>query len=334
MDLVFAHFNTNLPRHLELNLERSLSLFPRINVHLLTDQNAGHLSDARLHIHPFIQDHRWKEMNSSLNHPKDFRGNFWLTSLARFFPLSDFAAVHKEPFLHIESDVLISDDFPFERLNGLDYDLAFPIVSNSQAIASTLFIRNHTAAKLLADYSLQCAQKDSSTTDMLVLYQLINEFPDLATVLPSAFTNSQSLDTLSLRQKVRESESYFMAAFDGFDFGRFLFGDDPRNARGFSTLRRKDPNSFLDVSKLTLISTESRSFPSIRNLSSGELIPIHSLHIHCKDLSIFRIEKSEQLIESAVKDSGLPPQHIFVFRVFLDSAIAAIKRRIKKMRKV
>jgi len=332
MDLVYAHFNTMLPRHLELNIERTLHLFPKITVHLLTDQDASHLSDVRLRIHRLNQDNRWKELNSSLAHPKDFRGNFWLTSLARFLALSDFAENHNQPFLHIESDVLISNDFPFEKLKGLSHDLAFPIVSNSQAIASTLFIRNHSAAKQLANFSLQCAREDSSTSDMLVLYRFIKEFPSIATVLPSAFSYSRGLETLAFRDAVIDAESYFKAAFDGFDFGRYLFGDDPRNARGFSTLRSKDPNSFLDVSKLKLTLTKGRAFPSILNVSDGDLIPIHSLHIHCKNLSIFKIDTGNRLIRLAVNDSGLPPHKIFVFRVFYRSAIAAILRRIKKMR--
>jgi len=330
MDLVFVHFNTKLPRHLELNIERSLRLFPMRNVHLLTDQDVGHLSGTSLRIHHLSQDNRWHELNSSLIHPKDFRGNFWLTSLARFFALSDFAEIHKEPFLHIESDVLISNDFPFETLSELNYDLAFPIVSNSQAIASTLYIRNHSAAKLLANYSLKCSRENTSTTDMLVLYNFMTEFPDLATILPSAFSNARSLESLSCRQKVIDSEVYFKAAFDGFDFGRFLFGDDPRNARGFSILRKKDPNSFLDVGNLTLVTTENRTFPSIRVKSNGDLIPLHSLHIHSKNLSLFRFEKGTELIVRAVENSSLPPQKIFVFTVFCKSAMQAIWRRIRR----
>jgi hypothetical protein len=331
MDLVFVHFNTKLPRHLELNIERSLRLFPMRNVHLLTDQDVGRLRRTNLRIHRLSQDNRWHELNSSLIHPKDFRGNFWLTSLARFFALSDFAEAHKAPFLHIESDVLISNDFPFDTLSELKCDLAFPIVSNSQAIASTLYIRNHSAAKELANYSLKCSRENSSTTDMLVLYNFMTEFPDLATILPSAFSHARTLESLSCRQKVIDSEMYFKAAFDGFDFGRFLFGDDPRNARGFSILRKKDPNSFLDVGNLTLVTTENRTFPSIRRKSDGELIPLHSLHIHSKNLSVFRFKKETQLIKRAVENSSLPPQKIFVFTVFCKSAMKAIWRRIRRV---
>jgi len=334
MDLVFVHFNTKLPRHLELNIERSLRLFPVRNVHLLTDQDVGHLRGRNLRIHHLSQDNRWHELNSSLIHPKDFRGNFWLTSLARFFALSDFAEVHKAPFLHIESDVLISNDFPFDTLSELKYDLAFPIVSNSQAIASTLYIRNHSAAKLLANYSLECSRQNSSTTDMLVLFNFMSEFPDLVSILPSGFSHARSLEALSCRQKVIDSEIYFRAAFDGFDFGRFLFGDDPRNARGFSILRKNDQNTFLDVGNLTLVTTENRTFPSIRLKSNGELIPLYSLHIHSKNLSLFKSEKEAQLIKRAVENSSLPPQKIFVFKVFCKSAMQAIWRRIRRVVKL
>lgn len=304
------------------------------NVHLLTDQDVGHLNGARLQIHRLSQDFRWHELNSLLDHPKDFRGNFWLTSLARFIALSDFAEIHKQPFLHIESDVLISSDFPFRTLNELNYDLAFPIVSNSEAIASTLFIRNHSAAKLLVNYLLECARKNSSTTDMLVLNNFMGEFPERATVLPSAFSLSHSLETLSYRAKIVDSENYFNAAFDGFDFGRYLFGDDPRNARGFSILRRKDPNSFLNVRELTLSMTEDRAFPSVLDKSSGELIPLHSLHIHNKNLSMFKLWRGDQLIRAAVEKSSLQPQKIFVFRIFCISLLQAIKRRIYRMLRV
>jgi hypothetical protein len=219
-------------------------------------------------------------------------------------------------------------------LHKLNYDLAFPVVNNSLAIASTLFIRNHPAAKLLANYSLECAHDDSSTTDMLVLYKFMSEFPDVATVLPSAFPHSQILETLTCHERLIESEINFKAAFDGADFGRFLFGDDPRNKKGFLTIRKKNLNSFFDVSKLTLTNTENRSFPSIRDESNGGLIPLHSLHIHSKNLSLFRIARGDQLIRRAVENSNLPPQKIFVFTVFFKSAMQAIQRRIKRMIKL
>lgn len=330
MDLVFVHFNTKLPRHLELNLERSQHLFPTRNVHLVTDQQTNHLSDKRLQIHHIRQDYRWQQLNTSLNHPKEFRGNFWLTSIARFLALQDFAEFHVESFLHVESDVIISSDFPFDIVNRLKYDIAFPIVSNSQAIASTLFIRNHSAASQLARFSLECARADSSTTDMFVLHKFLLEFPEIATILPSAFSFSQSIDSLNLCKRVREEENYFQAAFDGFDFGRFLFGDDPRNKRGFSTLRKKDPNSFLDVSKLNLVSTVERAFPSVRDGVTGGLIPLQSLHIHSKNLSLFRIKKTDEQIRRAVADSNLPPKRIFIVRVFIKSLVQAIRRRVKK----
>jgi hypothetical protein len=118
--------------------------------------------------------------------------------------------------------------------------------------------------------------------------------------------------------------------FDGFDLGRYLFGDDPRNKRGISTVRENDTRTYLDVRNLNLIMRPERDFPFLSNSESDLYVPVFSLHIHSKNLKLFEIKKSKKIIKNHVLNSKKEPSTIFIFSVFIKSASKSLKQRIKQ----
>jgi hypothetical protein len=334
MNIVFAHFKTKFPKHLLLNIQRTIILFPSHQVFLITDQEVDKLKIGGLLTFHFTEAPEWLEVEKLLDHPKDFRGNFWFTSLARFIAISYFAKMHEGPLIHIESDVIVSSDFPFEAFSLLTTSFAFPIVSDNQAIASCLFIQNKEAAADLAQLTLESVRRNTSTTDMYILHDLFVKEPERVQILASAPSHEYALDDTKkyFLKKNSESIEYFKGIFDGFDIGRYLFGDDPRNDRGFSVLRRKDSLTYLDASRLDFLLLDNHEFPYVRNRSNQSIMPVYALHIHSKNLKLFGMVDARSMIRKAVLDSKNESQKIFSLTIFLKSVLISIRRRYRLIR--
>ena len=332
MNLVFAHFGSTIPKHLDRNIQRATLLFPTHQIFLVTDLHLDKFLYEKVTIHKYVHNQDWWKLQSQLEHSKDFRDNFWFTSTARFLALADFSNSFKEEFLHIESDVIIASDFPFEKLTNANHDFMFPIVSDSNAIASTIYVKNSGAANYLAQFALTESEKNNLTTDMYILSELSKRSDVDFAPLPTAPTTSYEESKLKnyFLQMSDDSILSFGGVFDGFDLGRYLFGDDPRNKRGFSTLRNNDTRTYLDVRNLNLVMRPERDFPFLSNSKTDTYTPIFSLHIHSKKLKLFEIKYSKKLIKKYVSNSKKNPITIFVLSIFLKSAAKSFKRRIKQ----
>jgi hypothetical protein len=157
-----------------LNLKRTISLFPLHEVHLITDQDVTKIKINNLAVSKYHPSDNWINLEKLLQHPKIFRNNFWFTSLARFIAIAEFVKTHDEAMIHIESDVIISEDFPLKVFSKLNVDFSFPVVNSDQAIASCLFIGNSRAADELIRITLESAIENNLTADMYILKKLQN----------------------------------------------------------------------------------------------------------------------------------------------------------------
>jgi hypothetical protein len=279
----------------------------------------------------FIPNSDWAKLDEFLKHSKTFRNSFWFTSAARFLALRHLSE-EIGGLLHIESDVILSDDFPFTKISESSFDFLFPVVSQNNAIASCLYLKDSKSAGILAEITLSAAEKDHYTTDMYILSDLTKnsevKFAPLPTA-PSQFYDGNIKDKTFL-QTNDQSLRNFKGVFDGFDLGRYLFGDDPRNKRGIKILRENDPRTYLNARKLSLILKPNRDFPFIVDIEKNKEWPIFSLHIHSKNTDLFRLNKSRYLIKKAVEEAHLAPKKVFVFSIFLSSFVQALKRRINR----
>jgi hypothetical protein len=333
MNIVYAHFNTSIPDHLHLNLQRSIELFPRHNIYLVTDSFNTDINIKGLNLFIHVPTENWRNLQDSLAHPKEFRANFWFTSLSRFIAIEDFASKNPGEILHIESDVIIAEDFPFELFSNNEYLFQFPIVSDDRAIASVLYLQNHKAAEYLCNLTLSESKRNPSTTDMEILRTLsINMSKDFYP-LPSAPSQRSAIRSTEENFLKANSDAleYFKGVFDGFDLGRYLFGEDPRNKRGFSRVRWNDPEVYLKARELQFSIGSSRNFPYVYDSESNAEVPIYALHIHCKKNSFFRSKLSYKLFKNAVKNSRKAPSIKLYPLVFLHSARLALMRRILKI---
>jgi hypothetical protein len=331
MKIVFAHFNSKIPKYLVLNLKRTILLFPLHKVYLITDQDVSKIQITNLSVSKYHPSDNWNDLEKLIQHPKFFRNNFWFTSLARLIAIAEFVKNHNEEVLHIESDVIISDDFPLQVFSKLNVDFSFPVVSSDLAIASCLFIGNSRAADELIRITLESATENNLTTDMYVLNRLTKSKTTKFQLLPSSTSSKEALDNSNMQflHKTKEALSIYSGIFDGADIGMYLFGEDPRNNRGFSKLRTRKYVNYLNVRKLLIINRFNREFPYVFDSENDIQIPVFSLHIHSKNPNLFKVNRIRKTISKSVKDSGKDPRTIFSPMTFIWAVKNSTIRRIR-----
>lgn len=323
------HFGSKLPKYLLLNLKRTCELFPQFTVVLITDtQEELAIDKSNFRKSHFLMTEDYEILNKNLNHPKEFRNNFWFTSLARIYALCDYVASNNVEILHIESDVLIARDLPMERFAMCDRPMAYTVVGKRSGVASVMWIRNSQAAMHLRDYAEKSAQKDPMTTDMKILGQYQEDFPQSVRVLAS-FPIGNVGSYKSLSQQIIEDFTYTEYLFEGFfdaaDVGRYLFGDDPRNHRGIKLLRQQLATSYFSPREVKYIYSEIRNFLST---ASGPQNRFYSLHIHSKDSEVFAENRIRDRFSRAIRDQDKPEGRILVLSVLFISIKNSILRRV------
>jgi hypothetical protein len=264
-----------------------------------------------------------------LNHPMQFRNKFWLSAVARLFIFQEFMESISGEILHVESDVILSDDFPFKSFEKIQESFAYPVVFNERAVASTVYIKNASAAKELADFTKAEILKNSDTTDMIILRKFFNI--NSHNVLPLPFflnfddTYVRKLDDI-LKEKLNSNPLAGVGIFDGSDLGVYYFGTDPRNNRGKSRLRQEVLFSYLRMPNWELIFKGNRVFPYAK--FGSQSIPIFSLHITCKDEKLFKVKTlGNALKENLLVQANDATLKIYP-RIILTQAYKSLKRRI------
>jgi len=328
MYIVYAHFGTQIPRYLIRNLSNIVENNPIYNVVLLSDQPKSRKLNPSVQYMMVEHDLIWGQIQKKLEHPKDFRKNFWFTSLIRLYELGKFASLNNCKLIHIESDVILSDDFPFDKFLYIKELLAFPVFNETMGIASIFFVNGAEGGKLLMQSCLSAARTNSKTTDMLILGNLLRDHESKVKILPS-FVDLKIDSELEAKLNLQASKNLmqFGGIFDGLEIGQYVFGEDPRNNRGFSVIRRKNPYGFLRLQDSKFEFLNGRSFPYLSNMQ-GNFYPIYSMHIHSKNLSLFKKNTSKIMVKY-FNDLNLPRERKFYFRTLINSIFVSIKRRAK-----
>jgi hypothetical protein len=333
VNIVFVHLNTKLPRYLQNNLKRTAKEFTSHKVFLIHNLDRT----PKIPGVNFFKTHTLASLGSteaSLNHPKEFRKNFWFTSIARLIVFPEFMEVNPEPLIHVESDVTIAEDFPFEEFLEIDEAIAFPIVFKERAVASTVYIRDISQARDLADFVLNEIELNNNTTDMLTLRRYFDCFPKKVFPLPFFYNiDSRFIHEIDpvLQSRLTECKSRFNGIFDGSDLGVFYFGTDPRNARGLSTIRKEVQFTNLKLPAWELILMKNRVFPFA--VFDMKRVPIYSLHITSKRPEIFTAHMAKFFMSRYLRSQNKGSRKQIILRVLLKQSILSVKRRLSSTRK-
>ena len=330
MEIVFVHFGSRVPKYLMQNIKRTCDFFPETTVTLITDLSSKvSIKKSNFQKFNFEMNDDYVNLDQSLSHPKNFRNNFWFTSLARILVLCDYVIAKNVQILHIESDVLISSDFPLNQFKACDRPVAYPVIGKQSAVASTLWIGNPEAAHRLRSYSTTLVQNDPTMTDMKILGRFQQDFPKFVRVLASFPTGSEgaySPPSPEILKDMRYTENLFNGYFDAADVGSYLLGDDPRNHRGVKFLRRQLDTSYFRPRNIQYVYASNRKF---LNTSSGLIDQFYSLHIHSKNSQVFNERRISNVLAKAIKNQGKVERHTLIILVLISSIRHSIKRRLK-----
>jgi len=328
MNVVFVHLNSTIPQYLRNNLLSCVKKFPNHKIHLI--HNLGMVPPIQgVNLFQTNVLNSLDSTSETLNHPKDFRNNFWFSSIARLMVFPDFMKSNPGPLLHVESDVILSEDFPLDDFMYLDEAIAYPVVFKERAVASTIFIRDEMQAQELANFVNNEIELNRDTTDMLTLRRYFDSFPKKVFPLPF-FDNFDpdficEIDPL-FRSRLAECQSRFTGIFDGSDLGVYFFGTDPRNMRGVSILRKEILFTNLKLPQWNLLLQSDRAFPYA--LFGNQRIPIYSLHVTSKRPDIFMAEKERQIISKFLKNQHARMAKKIYLRVLFKQIVLSLRRRL------
>ena len=270
-----------------------------------------------------------KTIRAFLSHPKEFRFNFWHSSIARFAYLHSYQKEIEKPILHIESDVILSKDFPIEAFEDTS-KLAFPILSKYRGVASIFHSPNSESLRNFTEFIVTEAKKYPEITDMTALRLYFDSDSTLVELLPAGPVDKESYSRdieediyMILRAQVEK----FGGIFDGSDIGMYLFGTDPRNALGKTYLRKEIDTTYTIMSKMKFSYNTNRDFLDVE--SEGKLIPIFNLHMTCKDLRLFGDKSMRNILQKYLSHNSY--EEVFIKKIYCRMGFAKILRTIKSI---
>ena len=283
--IVFVHLNSPVPLYLRLNIVSTIKKFPDAKVVLIRNDKKSN------GIHPDLWHFEYQpgavslSIENSLSHPKDFRKNFWFSAIQRFDALRVYMERSKESILHLESDVIVSRDFPLEKFIVSKMRIAYPVVAENRGVASSVFIRDLEVAEKLIRFADEACAVNSNTTDMEILAGFFEKNQDIATSLAFGPDNASAYHENFKFERVLPSFKIFSGIFDGNDIGVFLFGTDPRNTRGVSYVRTLNQGNYARTDKWQFKCDDLRKFINLE--FEGGVVPIYSVHATSKQLTLF-----------------------------------------------
>ncbi len=283
--IVFVHLNSPVPLYLKFNMISTIKKFPNAKVVLISnDKNFKKIHRKLLHFE-YTPGAMSLSIEHSLSHPKDFRNNFWFSAIQRFDALRLYIENSNEPILHIESDVIMSKDFPLREFITSEIKIAYPVVADNRGVASSVFIRDLKTAEKLIRFTTESCLSNSFTTDMEILAGFFQKYKDEVISLAFGPDSADAYDEKFLVKTVLPSFQIFRGVFDGNDIGVFFFGTDPRNARGVSYMRTTIQGNYARINNWKFNFDDSRKFLNLESRSTN--IPVYSVHATSKQLSLF-----------------------------------------------
>jgi hypothetical protein len=330
---VFVHLGESPCKHLWLNIERHLEIFPHVPVHLVINSRK-HLRKIPKGCGVIFLDKSFIDESFARDRDLVFRRGFWSHTLSRLFVLK---YVHEKypdsALLHIESDVLLLPDFPWEKLQKINR-LAWQQYNEDRDVASLLYIPNEDSSKIFNALLEQELLLFPGHTDMSILKAIHRKKTELTTYLPIVskkipdLLNKNSVVTASILEEDATNSLAEDGIFDSAAIGMWLLGHDPRNTYGRFLLHEMSPIHSGD----TPISPDSVYYQILQDgrlkisdrTNRSHAISVWSLHVHSKERELFSTKWISKLQEYATLANMNPePLHKWrlasVYAMFIDS---------------
>jgi hypothetical protein len=328
MDIVFVHLNTPIPIYLKHNLIHTKNIFPKEKIILISNLDQKPIPGVTLKI---LDEPKYsRHLSEILSHPKEFRQNFWHSSIARFIYILSYQKKIKRRILHLESDVLVARDFPLLKFADMSVNkIAFPILAKKRGVASVFYSGSQKALEKFVSFSISEALKNSRTTDMIVLRNYFNIYPSAVKLLPAGPNRKEYYSNAILNDifpEIQRGILEFEGIFDGSDLGIYFFGTNPWNKRGITILQKEIPETYTKMTKFKIEFNSSRDFFDL--IIHDHKIPIYNMHITSKREKFFMGEKLQEYSEKFINAQGIKSE--LIPKIFIGIVLNKLKSLLSK----
>jgi hypothetical protein len=335
INIVFVHLGEKTPKILLANLNRCKELFPRNQISVIGDSPGlltavGKYCDSTYLFEPEID---LKLILNQNNYDRNFRDGFWLKTTMRLFAVTKYVQEQKiDNCLHLESDVLLSSDFPFQKFESL-HKLSWSKFNGNHDVAAIFFVPNPRLAEVFDKNLGKILLENQNLTDMTALSRMGVEFPELITYLPSAESEDSELFTGRNvseidRKLMSENSSYFGGIFDAAPIGMWTLGQDPRNHRGVLKRNISLPESFINPSTVECDVTFDSKMVARPKSNRSQVIPLFSLHVHSKNDKVLNVGSLKSLKMYLSTSANNEKLRKFYILVFFQCVLRGTKRRL------
>lgn len=218
-------------------------------------------------------------------------------SILRFEILKEVIRKLQCRVVYLESDVLIFRNFPIQEFVKIENELAYPLVSNGEGIASVFFVKDLDACSRMIDFFTLELSENGFLTDMQLLWKYKYQYPERVLVLPTTlqdFSQESKDMRIDFLSEVQLKSDFFSGVFDSATWGQFLTGEHEVNSLGFRPLFHVQKHHLVEPWRHGI---EIDKEGSIKISLNGSCAPLFCLHVHSKDMAFFGSDKLLNLQE-------------------------------------
>jgi hypothetical protein len=282
-------------------------MFPNVSTNIVISDTKFISSVPKdVRVFEYSRTEETAELFRNLSLPDSFRGGFWYLTLERLFAL-DFAhqQIQTSPILHVESDMLLFSNFPWEFFEN-SKKLMWGRVDISEDIPALLFSPNRQLTSTLVKEIKEEILRDPATSDMRMLRAIaLRATNGDFEYLPSGI----------------DLEKVSGGFFDVGTLGMWLTGEDPRNNWGKRVYFRDLPHHLFKPQQWSLEIMNNQLLAT----REGEAWAVFSLHVHSKDLELFG-NRSPEVLQRLIRLSRNHAQgNVFVLGAWLEKFVELAK---------
>lgn len=300
MNIVFCHLGSRVPNYLHSNLVRTNQLFPEHKIFLISSisPRSNHLPKNGIQIIDVKSFPIFDKIIQGSKHNREFRNGFWRYSLERLFVVCNFAIEYAMGnTLHVESDVVLYPNFPFEELQEKG-SINWGFYNEKRDVASLLYLNDSKSALWLRDKLIDNLKSNPDHTDMSILKDISIQNKSRISYFPMSINLIRNSDS-TIRAKdlcnVVGQSLDIRGIFDSAAIGMWLTGQDARNSYGF---RRMFSMSNIKSGDSAIDPTIPRYFISKNNSIIAKIgeeeLPVYCIHVHSKNIRLFKLNDSRE----------------------------------------
>ena len=347
LPIVLVYLGERIPNYVFQNIQSLVEINGLSKVYLIIEK--GMTNKIKSKCHPLCMIWEYESNNSLPDneiekyHDLEFRNGYWKHTISRIIAFLDFQIAYKfEQIIHLEADVILMKNFPFESV-ATQSKIIWGYYNEKRDVGALVFVPKLNSARWLRKEVIDTWKKSPISTDMEILKSIATAHANRISYWPSGLSiavNSCTRLSKSSIEKMQSREVELSGIFDVAPFGMWLCGMDPSNnyglQRNFTKIFIENGDSIVDPSHVNYV---FGSDDSILIKSSNKTESIYTLHNHSKDTRYFKTSRIESLHKNyrkyirrgtPYKTFSLKVFQILVVRKFHKIIKNSLKRKAKK----